>query len=36
MKMKNSEPKPEISRRDAIKMITAGSAGLLGLFGSPS
>jgi len=33
--MKKSEPKSEISRRDAMKMITAGSAGLLGLFGSP-
>src|SRR5450759_1959266 len=33
--MKKSEPKSEISRRDAMKMITAGSAGLLGLFSSP-
>lgn len=33
--MKKSEPKSEISRRDAMKMITTGSAGLLGLFGSP-
>ena len=34
--MKKSEPQTGVSRRDAMKMITTGSAaGLLGLFGSP-
>jgi mannonate dehydratase len=34
--MEKSEPKSGVSRRDAMKIITAGSAaGILGLFGSP-
>jgi len=34
--MKKSEPKSGVSRRDAVKIITTGSAaGILGLFGSP-
>jgi mannonate dehydratase len=34
--MKKSEPKSGVSRRDAMKIITTGSAaGILGLFGSP-
>jgi len=34
--MKNSEPKSGVSRRDAMKIISTGTAaGILGLFGSP-
>ena len=34
--MKKNETQSEISRRDAVKLLTAGSAaGILGLFGSP-